>query len=141
MSRKSSSAYSNHSYSSASVAQPVEVVAAPVDHQHNHRKKSNHNNKTPTELSYAVSDIYQQLNHRSASMVRLNHFFGFLFQENLRAFFFFLLYQTQSTLPSSMPSSSAYNVLPGYIGEMTNHYGMNQPRLSQLQTLEAKVKP
>jgi len=40
-----------------------------------------------------------------------------------------------------MPSSSAYNVLPGYIGDLTaNHYGMNQPRLSQLQTLEAKVK-
>ncbi|XP_059353420.1 uncharacterized protein LOC130685912 [Daphnia carinata] len=87
-SRKSSSGYSNHSFT----AHPLETVDQ---------------NCPATESSYAGSEIiYQQLNHRSASM---------------------------STLPSSLPPGT-YSGLP--YGE---NFGMHQPRLSQLQTLEAKM--
>ncbi|XP_046657968.1 uncharacterized protein LOC124352472 isoform X1 [Daphnia pulicaria] len=86
-SRKSSSGYSNHSFT----AHPLEAV----------------DQNCPVETSYASSEIiYQQLNHRSASM---------------------------STLPSSLPPGT-YTPLP--YGE---NFGMHQPRLSQLQTLEAKM--
>ena len=100
-SRKSSSGYSNHSFS----------------HQ--------------LDDDDYTSDIYQQLNHRSASMVCP------CFSAASASLNDAPCCLDQSTLPSNMPPAS-YTPVP-YSDKTSSVVGMSQPRLSQLQTLEAKV--
>jgi hypothetical protein len=54
------------------VAHPMDTLSAadvPLHHHHHRSSKKSSQNKPPIATEYAVSDIYQQLNHRSASMV------------------------------------------------------------------------
>jgi len=47
----------------------ISAADFPLHHHQQRSSKKSSQNKPPIATEYAVSDIYQQLNHRSASMV------------------------------------------------------------------------